>query len=172
MLGHRAVGIAVVHGGMNGIHEALYNEVPLIVLPFNGDQMSNAGHVHYHSLGIHLQESDITVSGIVDAIKRVDEGNYRENVKCLKKSFMDAGGVERAADLIELYDDIGYSHLIPAYTRHNWSWVQYYNADLYVALTLLSFLMCFLTVRLCNSFIHRNSVKENILIVAYHTITL
>ena len=160
VLGHRAVRIAIVHGGMNGIHEALYNEIPLIVMPFSGDQMSNAGRVHHHSLGIHLQESDITVSGIADAIKRVDEGNYRENVKHLKKSFVDAGGVERAADLIELYDDIGYSHLIPAYAQHNWSWVQYYNADLYTVLVLLSILVCVLIVRFGSSFMYRNSIKE------------
>ena len=49
--------------------------------------------------------------------------------------------MERVAELIELYDDIGYSHLIPAYARHNWSWVQYYNADLYVVLVLLSILV-------------------------------
>ena len=76
--------MAIVHGGMNGIHEALYNEVSLILTPFSGDQMSDTGRVHHHSLGIHLQESDITVSGIANAIKRVDEGNYRENVKRLK----------------------------------------------------------------------------------------
>ena len=82
--------MAIVHGGMNGIHEVLYKEVPLIVLPFSGDQICNAGRVHHHNLGIHLQESDITVSGVADAIKslRVDEGNYQENVKHLKKTFV------------------------------------------------------------------------------------
>ena len=41
--------------------------------------------------------------GIADAIKRVDEGNYWRNVKHIKKSFVDARGVERVAELIELH---------------------------------------------------------------------
>ena len=149
VLGHRAIRMAIVHGGMNGIHESLYNEVPLIVLPVKGDQMSNAGRIHHQGLGIHLQDSDITVSGVIKAIKEIDEGAYRENVRRLKKSFVDGGGRERAAELIEFYADIGYSHLIPAYAKYDWSWVQYYNVDVYLSMTLFLLLVCYLTVKCC-----------------------
>ena len=164
VLGHRAIRMAIVHGGMNGIHESLYNEVPLIVLPVNGDQMSNAGRIHHQGLGIHLQDSDITVSGVIKAIKEIDEGAYRENVRCLKKSFIDGGGRERAAELIEFYADIGYSHLIPAYAKYDWSWVQYYNVDVYLSMTLFLLLVCYLTVKccrcMCKSVLCRRFSKE------------
>ena len=150
VLGHRAIRIAIVHGGINGVYESLYNEVPLIVLPGGGDQMANAGRVHHQGLGIHLQGSDITESGVIEAIKKIDEGAYRENVQRLKKSFVDAGGRERAAELIEFYAEIGYSHLVPAYAKYDWSWVQYYNVDVYLALTLLLLLSCCLTIKCCH----------------------
>lgn len=147
VLGHRAVRVAIVHGGANGVHESLYNEVPLIVLPVNGDQMANAGRVHHQGLGIHLQ--DVTESSIFEAIKQIDEGAYRKNVQRLKKSFIDGGGRERAAELIEFYADVGYGHLVPAYAKYNWSWVQYYNIDVYLTVTLVLLVVSYLTVKCC-----------------------
>lgn len=149
VLSHRAIRMAIVHGGMNGIHESLYNEVPLIVLPGNGDQMANAGRVHHQGLGIHLQDFNITESSVFEAIKQIDEGAYRKNVHRLKKSFIDGGGRERAAELIEFYADVGYSHLVPAYAKYNWSWVEYYNVDVYFVLTLFVLFVSYLTVKCC-----------------------
>ena len=149
VLGHRAIRVAVVHGGMNGIHESLYNEVPLIVVPGNGDQMANAGRVHHQGLGIHLQDFNVTESSVFEAIKQINEGAYRKNIERLKKSFVDGGGRERAAELIEFYADVGYSHLVPAYAKYDWSWVQYYNIDVYLAVTLILVFMSYLTVKCC-----------------------
>ena len=58
-----------------------------------------------------------------------------------------AGGVERAADLVEFYEDVGYSHLVPAYAKYQWSVVQYYNADVYafMVLVLVITVMCLKT---------------------------
>ena len=149
VLGHRAVGVAIVHGGANSVHESLYNEVPLIVMPSGWDQMANAGRVHHQGLGIHLQHFNVTESSVFEAIKRIDAGAYRKNIQRLKKSFNDGGGRERAAELIEFYADVGYSHLVPAYAKYNWSWVQYYNVDVYLILTLFSIFMFHLTVKCC-----------------------
>ena len=148
VLGHRAVGVAIVHGGANGVHESLYSEVPLIILPINGDQMANAGRVHHQGLGIHLQE--VTESSILEAIKQIDEGAYRQNVQRLKKSFIDGGGRERAVELIEFYADVGYSHLVPAYAKYDWSWVQYYNIDVYLTMILVLLFVSYLTVKCCH----------------------
>ena len=149
VLGHRAIRVAIVHGGMNGIHESLYNEVPLIVLPYGADQMANAGRVHHQGLGIHLQDSNITAASVAEAIKQIDEGAYRENIRHLKKSFIEGGGRERAAELVEFYGEVGYSHLIPAYAKYDWSWVQYYDVDVYLVLTLLLSFSCFLALKCC-----------------------
>jgi glucuronosyltransferase len=149
VLGHRAVGVAIVHGGANSVHESLYNEVPLIVLPGNGDQMANAGRVHHQGLGIHLQDSNVTESSVFEAIKQIDEGAYRRNVHRLKKSFIDGGGRERAAELIEFYAEVGYSHLVPAYAKYDWSWIQYYNVDVYLVVTLFLLFVSYLTIKCC-----------------------
>ena len=59
----------------------------------------------------------------------VDDEVYVKNIQRLKKIFILAGGVERAADLVEHYKDVGYSHLIPAYAKYDCNFIQYYNVD-------------------------------------------
>ena len=157
VLQHKSISMAILHGGTNGLHEALYNEVPPIVLPVAGDQFANAGRVQYQHLGIHIPASNLSKASLVDAIRSIDEGSYRANVAHLRKSFVAAGGVQRAANLVEFYEAVGYSHLIPAYAKYNWSWVQYYNADVYLCLgamsvtflTFLSFCYCCICRRVC-----------------------
>ena len=56
-------------------------------------------------------------------------GRQRGAVQRLRRMFQEAGGVERAADLIEHYCEVGYDHLVPAYAKYEWTWIQYYNAD-------------------------------------------
>ena len=136
VLGHRAIRMAILHGGSNGLHEALYNEIPPIVIPVAGDQVANAGRVHYQNLGIHIPSRNLSEASITDAIKSIDRGNYQASVERLKINFVAAGGVERAAKLVEFYEAVGYSHLIPAYAKYNWSWVQYYNVDVYLILSV------------------------------------
>lgn len=144
VLQHKSIGMAILHGGSNGLHEALYNGVPPIVLPVDGDQYANAGRVQYQQLGIHIPASNLSVTSLIDAINHIDKGSYRTNVECLRKSFVVAGGVQRAADLVELYGVVGYSHLIPAYAKYNWSWVQYYNVDvgLLLCLSIVAIVSC------------------------------
>ena len=37
--------MALSHGGANGVHEAFYNEVPVIIVPQFGDQLMLAGRI-------------------------------------------------------------------------------------------------------------------------------
>ncbi len=70
---------------------------------------------------------------------RLYPGSFDAGLARLQRIFLRAGGVDRAADLVEHYSEVGYSHLVPSYAIYNWSWVQYYNAD--VKALLLSFVV-------------------------------
>ena len=149
VLGHRAIRMAIMHGGANGVHEALYNEVPIILLPGFGDQMFLAGRISHNKLGVHIPATNLSSSSISDAIREIDNGDYVKNLQQLKKIFMLAGGVERAADLVEHYQDVGYSHLVPAYAKYDWNWIQYYNVDVYLLLGTLLGLFLYTSFRCC-----------------------
>ena len=67
----------------------------------------------------------------------------------LSKIFHHARGVTKAADLVEFYAEVGYDHLIPAYARYEWTWIQYYNVDVYVVLLIIGGLVVWIMSRLC-----------------------
>ena len=143
VLQHPAVSMAIMHGGMNGIHEALSNGLPLILLPGHSEQLSNSGKVQHQGLGIYLNKETIDSEIIEKSIRKIDSGNYRQKVRNLQKMFAQAGGVEKAADLVEFYAEVGYDHLIPAYAKYNWSWVQYYNADVHMVFLVIVLVVVF-----------------------------
>ena len=59
-----------------------------------------------------------------------------------------AGGVERAAELVEHYTTVGYEHLIPAYVKYKWGWVEYYNIDVKLIFSLVLLLWVWLVKKL------------------------
>ena len=148
VLRHTATRLAIVHGGANGVHESLNSGVPVIVLPKMVEQIGNAGRVHHHRLGIHLNQQGLTAEQVYQSIVEIDSGDYRENVRKLQKVFRAAGGAKRAADLVEFYSEVGYDHLIPAYAKYNWSWVQYYNADVYALLLLCALVTLYIDYKI------------------------
>ena len=148
ILRHRAVGLAILHCGANGVHESLHSGVPVIALPEVTEQKANAGRVHHHHLGIHLNRDGLTAEQVYQSILEIDSGDYRQNVAKIQKVFRQAGGVKRAADLVEFYSEVGYDHLIPAYAKYQWSWVQYYNVDVYSLLLLLALLIVYIDYRI------------------------
>ena len=134
-----AIALAILHGGMGGVSEALYNAVPIIVMPFAVDQYDNAARVQHAGVGVRLDANALSSEKVQTAIEIVSALEYKRAAEKMQKIFIHAGGAERAADLVEFYGEVGYDHLIPAYAKYEWSWVQYYNVDVYI--TLLSSLL-------------------------------
>lgn len=66
---NRVVG-AITHGGMNGIHEAVYAGKPLIIVPLFGEQTHNAKMAERANFGIVLEKSNFW--------------SQKEIVRCLK----------------------------------------------------------------------------------------
>ena len=111
ILRHRSIRMAILHGGINGVHEALHSGVPIIVLPLFADQPANAVAVVHHGLGVKLDIGNLTGTQIAESISAIDKGNYHKYVARLRKIFHHAGGVTKASDLVEFYADVGYDHL-------------------------------------------------------------
>ena len=147
VLQQTSIAIAIVHGGMGGINEALYNGVPIIVLPHGGDQLDNAVHVEHAGAGIMLDpHKRLTADVIQHSIETIKSGEHRKRAELIRKLFLSAGGVNRAADLVELYTGAGYDHLIPAYVKYNWSWIEYTNIDVYCVMSVCLGIIIYLTI--------------------------
>ena len=76
-------------------------------------------------------------------------GKCRAQLSLLRRAFREAGGVDRAAELVEHYSEVGYDHLVPAYAKYDWSWVQYHNVDVHAVILLTLIVTGLVTVKVC-----------------------
>lgn len=155
---YEAVELTILHCGTGGIHEALYFEVPMICIPFWHDQFSWANRIRDQGLGLVLYADKISAKGVTESIHEIVRGKFKERAVRVSKILRQAGGSAKAADLVELYAEVGYDHLVPAYIKYKWSWIQYYNVDVYAVvvsvlvvsgLMLWTLCLCFLRIT-CN----------------------
>lgn len=148
VLQHTAIRMAILHCGSGGLHEAMYNGVPVICIPFCFDQFSWANKIRDQGVGIAMYAEAITLDVVVSNIKEIDAGGYFRRLHKLSKVLKHAGGARRAAELLEYYSEVGYGHLVPAYVKYRWNWLQYYNLDVYCVLSFALAIGGYLCVKL------------------------
>ena len=59
------------HGGLLGTLEAVYNGVPVVGIPFYGDQRINIASLQARGMGIHLEYTNITKQSVLDTLHTV-----------------------------------------------------------------------------------------------------
>jgi MGT family glycosyltransferase len=102
VLSHPAVGVFVSHCGINSVHESLQAGTPIVGIPMFADQPDMAMRVQDAGVGLALNKIRFTAEQLRDAVRRVmHEPKFRLRIPEIQQSFRDAGGVQRAADLIE-----------------------------------------------------------------------
>lgn len=71
ILGHKKTRLFIYQGGNNGLYEAIYHAVPLLVLPIIGDQSDVAQRVHERGIGKRLNPITITSESLLESIREV-----------------------------------------------------------------------------------------------------
>jgi UDP:flavonoid glycosyltransferase YjiC (YdhE family) len=102
VLAHHNVRAFVSHCGINSVHESLDAGTPVVGIPMLSDQRDMAVRIADAGVGVWMDKSRFTAAGLDSAIRRVllDEG-FRARMPALQAAFAQAGGVHRAADVIE-----------------------------------------------------------------------
>ena len=96
----------VTHGGMNSVSEALYYNVPLVVIPITADQPFVAQRVSELGAGISLIKDKVSEENLKHSLERImSEETFVINAKQISESFKKAGGYRRAADEIFNFKD-------------------------------------------------------------------
>jgi MGT family glycosyltransferase len=102
ILAHPNVKVFVSHCGINSVHESLYAGTPIVGIPMLADQRDMAVRVVDAGVGLWLDKRRFTAAALRSAIVRVlREDSFRAGIPALQAAFAEAGGVRRAADLIE-----------------------------------------------------------------------
>jgi zeaxanthin glucosyltransferase len=94
--------LTITHAGMNTTLESLSNGVPMVAIPVANDQPGVAARIAWSGTGEMVTLSKLSVPKLRGAIKRVlTEDSYKKNAVRLQEAIQRAGGVNRAADIIE-----------------------------------------------------------------------
>ena len=91
----------ITHAGMNSTSEALYYDVPLVMIPLSSDQPIVAKRVEELGAGITLDRSRLTPEALKSALLQVlNDSSYKEHAKQVGDSLRNAGGYREAANRI------------------------------------------------------------------------
>ncbi|XP_047113034.1 UDP-glycosyltransferase UGT5-like [Schistocerca piceifrons] len=82
VLAHPNIKLFITQGGLQSMNEAGYFGVPLIGIPFMGDQQNNVAKMVQAGIGYHLEFKDVTTTTVLNAIRTVlGDQSYRENME-------------------------------------------------------------------------------------------
>ena len=94
--------LTITHGGLNTVLESLSNGVPMVAIPITNDQPGVAARIAWTGTGEVISLSELSVDRLRTAIVQVlNQDSYRKNAAKIQESITHAGGVIRAANLIE-----------------------------------------------------------------------
>lgn len=141
VLQHNSIVMSILHCGLNGVQESLSNSLPVICMPLGYDQFEVAAKVVSAGVGLSMYNGfmdslkgnrEVKAKDIETSVYKIVSGNYAENASRIRRMYKLAGGAKRAADLVEYYEDVGYEHLVPAFAKYEWSWIQRNNWDVWL----------------------------------------
>ncbi|MGF1521496.1 MAG: glycosyltransferase [Leptolyngbyaceae cyanobacterium] len=94
--------LTITHAGMNTTLESLSNGVPMVAIPIANDQPGVAARIAWTGTGEVVSLKNLSVSKLRSAIEQVlKENSYQQNALKLQKAIRQAGGVKKAADIVE-----------------------------------------------------------------------
>ena len=92
----------VSHGGLNSVHDALYFGVPLLLVPQQDEQALNSARVVELGAGLSIDKRKLSSEGLMAAADTLlREPKFMANAAYLGETLREAGGISRAADLVE-----------------------------------------------------------------------
>lgn len=89
LLAHPKIKVFITQGGQQSMEEAIDRSVPLIVIPFLGDQDANANRIVRREIGLHLELHSLTEAKLLAAINEMMKPKYKINIKKLRELVYD-----------------------------------------------------------------------------------
>ena len=94
--------LTITHAGMNTTLESLSNGVPIVAIPITNDQPAIAARIVWTGTGEMLSLNRLTSAKLNKIIRQVlTQDSYQKNAARIQTAIREAGGVRRAADIVE-----------------------------------------------------------------------
>uniref|UniRef100_G1TTR6 glucuronosyltransferase n=1 Tax=Oryctolagus cuniculus TaxID=9986 RepID=G1TTR6_RABIT len=128
LLGHPKTKAFIIHGGTNGIYEAIYHGIPMVGIPLFADQPNNVVHMKAKGAAVRLNLNKMSATDFVTIL--CFSFRYKENALKLSRIHHDQPmkPLDRAVFWIEFVTrHKGAKHLRVA--AHDLTWLQYHSLD-------------------------------------------
>ncbi|KAJ8981274.1 hypothetical protein NQ317_004010 [Molorchus minor] len=90
VLRHPKVKLFITQGGLQSLQEAVYNAIPVIGIPFFGDQITNINKMLKMGYGIKIDKDNVTRESLKSAILEViNNSKYQEKAKQMSEILKD-----------------------------------------------------------------------------------
>ena len=89
LLAHPKIKLFITQGGQQSMEEAIDRAVPLIVIPFLGDQDANAERMKIKGIGYPLDLHSLSVNVLKEAINEMLKPKYKKNIEELRDLIYD-----------------------------------------------------------------------------------
>lgn len=91
----------LTHAGINSIHESLYYNVPMVLIPQQSEQNINATRASELHTGITIRNANVTPEGLLTSAEQIlKDSSYRQQATRIGETMRNAGGRQRSADLV------------------------------------------------------------------------
>ncbi|VDH92472.1 glucuronosyltransferase [Mytilus galloprovincialis] len=137
LLGHVKTKLFITHCGKSSVFEALYHGVPMITVPIDFDQISNAAVIKDKAYGISMDILDFSVNELVKNINEVvHNSTFMFSIKNASAIFHSRPQTpsQRAAYWIDLVTKYGSEHFRPV--SLDMPWYSYFMVDVYLVYTV------------------------------------
>lgn len=94
--------LTLTHAGLNTVLDSLAAAVPIVATPITYEQPAIAARVKASGAGISIPPARLTATGVREHVRRIlQERSYRECAQRAAQEILQAGGVTKAASIIE-----------------------------------------------------------------------
>jgi MGT family glycosyltransferase len=94
----------ICHGGFNTVNDAFLNGLPMLITPIAYDHFHTASLIENAGCGIKLRYKRLRISDLKTAMWEIlDNGKYRQAAQHIRDTFTQAGGNDKAVELLETF---------------------------------------------------------------------
>ena len=132
--------VFITHGGQGGIMEATHSLVPILCLPQVRDQFYTCERVQATGIGKMIKPSELTLERLSGDLEEVLSNSvYKYAVQRANLIMSTYAGPKRAADLVLLFAEVGYDHLLTSW--YNLPWYKKNDLDIFFIYGLVIYLL-------------------------------
>jgi UDP:flavonoid glycosyltransferase YjiC (YdhE family) len=144
LLASKACVAFLTHAGLNSVFEAISHAVPMVTIPFLGDQVDNMMKLQVNGATVEVRKEEMSSELIAAALHEIQKPSYKKGIQKLQAIQSHYNSTEDILEAVSYILDNGAEHLL---TETDLWWFQIYGIDALVILAGTALLLFWLFLK-------------------------